>query len=130
MTKNLPEPVEWVDAELVDDVPKKKPVCWWRLGPNVRTPNKGSDAYGVYAGWIGRQIVLEQDGYQIQPQVEKWSFGITTEGHQYIDLLCFVPPTLPRPVEWQRITRWNDRRHPGNNMDRWEWDFDGPEAWY
>lgn len=130
---NLPEPIDWVDAELVDEAPPKRPVCWWRLGPNVRNPNRGASHYGVSAGFDGKQIILEQDGYQTRPQVESWSVGVVGTdcgAHRYIDLLCFMPPTLPNPVDWQRITRWNDRRHPGNNMNRWEWDFDGPDAFY
>lgn len=133
MTSNLPERVEWIDAEIVEDEPPPKPVCWWRCGPNVRGPETASQR-GVEATILTlKRVRLSQGDYHVVLEsgvnVEDWRFlDNPLGGTKVIDLLCFEPPMMSEPVDWQRITYWNDRRHPGENQDRWRWDFDGPEV--
>lgn len=133
MTSNLPEPVEWVDAELVDDEPDAKPVCWWRCGPCMRHPDKTAGDWGIQVRHDEFTDTLHmrdvETKYEVVVTAEQWR--IRTDGDDrlvHIDLLCFMPPRLPQAVDWQRITYWNDKTHPGDDQDNWRFDFDGPGA--
>jgi hypothetical protein len=132
---NLPEHVPTIDAEIVDEdnLPAQRPVCWWRCGPCPRHPDK-------YAGDWDLQALEElatgdlylrdnQTGHTLKVDAEKWQAHVNPQSQLVsLDLLTFMPPRLPQAVDWQRITYWNDRNHPGDDQDKWRWDFDGPEA--
>jgi hypothetical protein len=141
MSGNLPEHIEWVDAEIVDEseTALDKPVCWWRCGPCPRHPDKTAGQWGIqvrvdeYETSHDGQGVLymrdEQTKYTVRVDAEQWR--VRTDGEDrlvHIDLLAFMPPRLPQAVDWQRITYWNDKTHPGDDQDAWRFDFDGPEA--
>jgi len=132
MTSNLPERVEWVDAEIIDDDqrPVRRPVCWWRCGPCVRHPDKTAGQWGIEVQEVMGCLYLKDVSTKlaVEAMVEDWKVHCEDELLIYIDLLCFKPPALPQPVDWQRITFWNNRIHPGDNQDLWRWDFDGPEV--
>lgn len=141
MKNNLPENIEWVDAEIVDDDDSApaKPVCWWRCGPCPRHPDKTAAQWGIQARVDELQTTRNGQGvlylrdqktkYTARVDAEQWR--IRTDGEDrlvHVDLLCFMPPRLPQAVDWQRITFWNDKTHPGDDQDSWRFDFDGPEA--
>jgi hypothetical protein len=133
MTSNLPDHTEWVDAEIVDDKAPAKPVCWWRCGPCPRHPEKTAGAWGI-------QVMEEFSTGDLYMRDERTKHTVKVNAEEYqihttpdnvlvsIDLLCFMPPQLPQAVDWQRITRWGDKLHPGDDQDNWRFDFDGPEA--
>lgn len=130
---NLPEPIEWVEGEIVDSEPTPKPVCWWRCGPCPRHPEKTAGQWGIQAmeDFPTGDLYLrdEKTKYAVKVIAEEWQIH-TTPDHQLVsvDVLAFMPPRLPQAVDWQRITYWNDRHHPGDDQDNWRFDFDGPEA--
>jgi len=134
MTDNLPEHVEWIDAEIVDDDARPpKPVCWWRCGPCMRHPNKTAAQWGIQVRHDELEDALymrdSQTKYTVKVEAEQWR--VRTDGEDrlvHVDLLCFKPPQLPQAVDWQRISRWNDTFHPGDDQDNWRFDFDGPEV--
>jgi hypothetical protein len=135
MTSNLPEHVPTVDAEIVDDsLPvAAKPVCWWRCGPCPRHPDKTASQWGVQVleELASGDIYMRdnQTGHTVKINAEKWDVQVNPMGELVsVDLLCHIPPALPQAIDWQRITYWNDKVHPGDNQDKWRWDFDGPES--
>lgn len=132
MPDNLPERIEVIDAEIVDDAPPEKPVCWWRCGPCVRHPEKTAGEWGLQTciDTMAGTLKIRDVESKYTVEIEKgWQVDYGGgDGLVSIDLLCFRPPQMPQAINWQRISRWGDTRHPGNNMDNWRFDFDGPEA--